>query len=148
MYSLVFFLSSRRRHTRCAVVTGVQTCALPISPCSPCLFRQQNGERTDVVEIDPRRLGHADRDIEAPVTFVNQTRFTAAECRRDGIGDLLHSQAVARDERPIELDVECWGTTDLVSIEATGPWYRLEYAPHIVGRLRHLVGTVAEEFEG
>src|SRR3546814_3784489 len=27
-----FFFSSRRRHTRCASVTGVQTCALPISP--------------------------------------------------------------------------------------------------------------------
>src|SRR3546814_4861577 len=28
---LLFFFSSRRRHTRCALVTGVQTCALPIS---------------------------------------------------------------------------------------------------------------------
>src|SRR3546814_3906541 len=28
---LIFFFSSRRRHTRCALVTGVQTCALPIS---------------------------------------------------------------------------------------------------------------------
>src|SRR3546814_1846747 len=27
---LSFFFSSRRRHTRCALVTGVQTCALPI----------------------------------------------------------------------------------------------------------------------
>src|SRR3546814_17926612 len=27
----VFFFSSRRRHTICALVTGVQTCALPIS---------------------------------------------------------------------------------------------------------------------
>src|SRR3546814_6102716 len=27
---LYFFFSSRRRHTRCALVTGVQTCALPI----------------------------------------------------------------------------------------------------------------------
>src|SRR3546814_9281779 len=27
---LMFVLSSRRRHTRCALVTGVQTCALPI----------------------------------------------------------------------------------------------------------------------
>src|SRR3546814_567926 len=27
---VVFFFSSRRRHTRCALVTGVQTCALPI----------------------------------------------------------------------------------------------------------------------
>src|SRR3546814_8901377 len=34
MCSLVFFFfSSRRRHTRCALVTGVQTCALPISEC-------------------------------------------------------------------------------------------------------------------
>src|SRR3546814_5071579 len=29
IYFFVFF-SSRRRHTRCALVTGVQTCALPI----------------------------------------------------------------------------------------------------------------------
>src|SRR3546814_2269366 len=27
---MLFFFSSRRRHTRCALVTGVQTCALPI----------------------------------------------------------------------------------------------------------------------
>src|SRR6188472_4585116 len=30
-YRLFFFFSSRRRHTRCETVTGVQTCALPIS---------------------------------------------------------------------------------------------------------------------
>src|SRR3546814_17505526 len=34
------FFSSRRRHTRCALVTGVQTCALPIWP--------REGERADV----------------------------------------------------------------------------------------------------
>src|SRR3546814_3367441 len=28
---MLFLFSSRRRHTRCALVTGVQTCALPIS---------------------------------------------------------------------------------------------------------------------
>src|SRR3546814_474687 len=33
LFGLFFFFSSRRRHTRCALVTGVQTCALPI-----CLF--------------------------------------------------------------------------------------------------------------
>src|SRR3546814_10629430 len=33
------FFSSRRRHTRCALVTGVQTCALPIS-------MQQRGYQT------------------------------------------------------------------------------------------------------
>src|SRR3546814_7198046 len=31
MCIIFFFFASRRRHTRCALVTGVQTCALPIS---------------------------------------------------------------------------------------------------------------------
>src|SRR3546814_10214354 len=35
---LFFFFSSRRRHTRCALVTGVQTCALPI--CAGRGFRR------------------------------------------------------------------------------------------------------------
>src|SRR6059058_493091 len=30
LVTIVFFFSSRRRHTRCRYVTGVQTCALPI----------------------------------------------------------------------------------------------------------------------
>src|SRR3546814_7620694 len=30
LFVVSFFFSSRRRHTRCALVTGVQTCALPI----------------------------------------------------------------------------------------------------------------------
>src|SRR3546814_9192611 len=34
-----FFFSSRRRHTRCALVTGVQTCALPISIAAFFAFR-------------------------------------------------------------------------------------------------------------
>src|SRR3546814_3340157 len=42
---LFFFFSSRRRHTRCALVTGVQTCALPISclshACLRCHFTGQ-----------------------------------------------------------------------------------------------------------
>src|SRR3546814_6405796 len=37
IYWLFFFFSSRRRHTRCALVTGVQTCALPISVGKPSL---------------------------------------------------------------------------------------------------------------
>src|SRR3546814_2289866 len=34
---LCFFFASRRRHTRCALVTGVQTCALPI-----CIITNDN----------------------------------------------------------------------------------------------------------
>src|SRR3546814_5228608 len=55
----VIFLSSRRRHRRCALVTGVQTCALPIllarEPRAPL---QQVG---DVVEMD-RQVGMAGPD--------------------------------------------------------------------------------------
>src|SRR3546814_4486364 len=38
----LFFFSSRRRHTRCALVTGVQTCALPISRA---VQQRVNGKR-------------------------------------------------------------------------------------------------------
>src|SRR3546814_9123000 len=46
-----FFFSSRRRHTRCALVTGVQTCALPISACAggeTILARLRARHRMDV----------------------------------------------------------------------------------------------------
>src|SRR3546814_3625918 len=39
----MLFFSSRRRHTRCALVTGVQTCALPISTVVPELERSGGG---------------------------------------------------------------------------------------------------------
>src|SRR3546814_397066 len=38
-----FFFSSRRRHTRCALVTGVQTCALPISDTKLARANGTNG---------------------------------------------------------------------------------------------------------
>src|SRR3546814_4935818 len=38
----VVFFSSRRRHTRCALVTGVQTCALPIlSPAASSVANER-----------------------------------------------------------------------------------------------------------
>src|SRR3546814_1872145 len=39
-FFVFFFFSIRRRHTRCALVTGVQTCALPI--CGRSLLNQAN----------------------------------------------------------------------------------------------------------
>src|SRR3546814_3268994 len=36
---VVCLFSSRRRHTRCALVTGVQTCALPIFAKALCALR-------------------------------------------------------------------------------------------------------------
>src|SRR3546814_7867609 len=45
--------SSRRRHTRCALVTGVQTCALPI-------YRRRFLDRL-VLALDPRHAQHGNR---------------------------------------------------------------------------------------
>src|SRR3546814_3059419 len=41
----ICFFSSRRRHTRCALVTGVQTCALPISCLLVAARRLARGSR-------------------------------------------------------------------------------------------------------
>src|SRR3546814_3089177 len=56
-----FFFSSRRRHTRCALVTGVQTCALPISVRRDRLAAVHGARVVDVSEI-----ASVDVDIFAP----------------------------------------------------------------------------------
>src|SRR3546814_949060 len=62
--TLNFFFSSRRRHTRCALVTGVQTCALPIltlvAPIGPRCRQagaalQEQGEGRSRNRCDRRR---------------------------------------------------------------------------------------------
>src|SRR3546814_15565855 len=50
----LFFFSSRRRHTRCALVTGVQTCALPILPVEAAdLFRVVRSETPVSQQTEP-----------------------------------------------------------------------------------------------
>src|SRR3546814_7032654 len=52
-----FFFSSRRRHTRCALVTGVQTCALPIYSARRATVRRTHGYEVqrDVAVLEVRR---------------------------------------------------------------------------------------------
>src|SRR3546814_4692325 len=67
----VFFFSSRRRHTRCALVTGVQTCALPILSISAAPVRHQ-GIAT------PRRTAMSHAPTLVPATELarrNRMRF-------------------------------------------------------------------------
>src|SRR3546814_8373299 len=77
LFLLFVFFSSRRRHTRCALVTGVQTCALPISDAVAA--QDRGGEIPDdhpatrVAEGHVLRLDHllagclALRDLHAHV---------------------------------------------------------------------------------
>src|SRR3546814_5021977 len=48
----IFFFSSRRRHTRCALVTGVQTCALPISLYDDAAESGAAATRDYVLQLD------------------------------------------------------------------------------------------------
>src|SRR3546814_3050453 len=77
---LYFFFSSRRRHTRCALVTGVQTCALPIYPVQDCLTGKPGTQITRVLGTDGRCHAKHDRvgalaaleksEVTGDVTFV------------------------------------------------------------------------------
>src|SRR3546814_11876721 len=73
-----FFFSSRRRHTRCALVTGVQTCALPIynpdaeadlAPLDDGLTNADpaiKGALEDKIMVDPALTGQSNRNALGP----------------------------------------------------------------------------------
>src|SRR3546814_11831061 len=72
------FFSSRRRHTRCALVTGVQTCALPICDfdawLSATLLDTSPAERTEHLRRWDRapsaRVAHPAEDHLIPLMVV------------------------------------------------------------------------------
>src|SRR3546814_7410442 len=88
---LLFFFSSRRRHTRCALVTGVQTCALPISlactgngyhrggagvPLEGVTRMPYDGffaDGTDSLEMLDRMLANPSSGLAAPAAFIVET---------------------------------------------------------------------------
>src|SRR3546814_3998945 len=87
MYGLscvYLFFSSRRRHTRCALVAGVQTCALPISstwtlPSSYQQFARQLarlsvGLSTIHMEQRSRGMRSATRSLEVRSTLMKSMR--------------------------------------------------------------------------
>src|SRR3546814_8132158 len=53
----LFFFSSRRRHTRCALVTGVQTCALPISASAVRHIQILGRRGPHQIAMTPKELG-------------------------------------------------------------------------------------------
>src|SRR3546814_9462716 len=85
-----FFFSSRRRHTRCALVTGVQTCALPI--CNDQLlpirqlelFKQRSQVVADSTLSDSdkqAKLAALDADLEKLATRMrSEERSVGKEC--------------------------------------------------------------------
>src|SRR3546814_3644725 len=91
MYMLRFFLSSRRRHTRCALVTGVQTCALPIyaTPEQIAEWRKEQGipekpEDYDLKFDNGLVIGEADKPLVAEflkASHATNVKIGRASCR-------------------------------------------------------------------
>src|SRR3546814_459401 len=77
-----FFFSSRRRHTRCALVTGVQTCALPIS-----LVKYEDGEQNYI--LAPQRLAVGDKVIAGKKVDVKPGN--AMELSQMPVGTIIHN---------------------------------------------------------
>src|SRR3546814_5634052 len=81
----VFFFSSRRRHTRCALVTGVQTCALPISS-KRARYSDQADEAADAVWVNDtassRISSRAFSEDCAFLTTIASTDLTASAIDR------------------------------------------------------------------
>src|SRR3546814_2077781 len=81
-----FFFSSRRRHTRCALVTGVQTCALPISLPQRTAPRPNGGHASrhfGVTSLCPAAIVHAMflRFLPARLTLLAAAGATAAPAK-------------------------------------------------------------------
>src|SRR3546814_14312667 len=88
---MFFFFSSRRRHTRCALVTGVQTCALPIT----CRFDQVSG-----VFHSAHQFLADDQLLDLRSAFVNAEDTHIAEEALDR--GLAHIAGAAMDlDRPV-----------------------------------------------
>src|SRR3546814_7902948 len=77
-----FFFSSRRRHTRCALVTGVQTCALPILCGSAETERlRQARERQRQRDAEARRSTYSSSSSYGGTSSSSSSEIGRASCR-------------------------------------------------------------------
>src|SRR3546814_4531438 len=86
---LFFFFSSRRRHTRCALVTGVQTCALPISKLA-----QRTGLTAHLGCLESNMVTYLIKEGSEPDVFTREGIQLEAYC--SGIGKVLLAHQIGR----------------------------------------------------
>src|SRR3546814_15781824 len=96
MYMLCFFFSSRRRHTRCALVTGVQTCALPIYEPTGALDSKTGEELLGLF----KRL----RDAAHTVVLITHDAELAAHADRTFV---MHDGELHAQEKPGPSSTSC-----------------------------------------
>src|SRR3546814_15203487 len=85
-----FFCSSRRRHTRCALVTGVQTCALPIFRGALAATARMTPSRTTAAPTgtSSARAASAAASSAARIGWVMFATIEGAIARSGGRGSL------------------------------------------------------------
>src|SRR3546814_4675033 len=83
MIDCCFFFSSRRRHTRCALVTGVQTCALPICRLQRAADEAVKSRHRTSSSEEKIREGGDDEDAGGGNPELRQPRRSGREDRRD-----------------------------------------------------------------
>src|SRR3546814_7728897 len=77
---MLFFFSSRRRHTCCALVTGVQTCALPIYFFNALSLFFPDGERFFIHAVRHYRAQIVEPQLQQAVTaFIGQEAMHGRE---------------------------------------------------------------------
>src|SRR3546814_5418807 len=92
-----FFFSSRRRHTRCALVTGVQTCALPILQAIDA--REAEGQKLENRLIRIEKMQIAGASVNGSIASIT-LRFEAdiAAVTRDREGNVIAGSMTDRSE--------------------------------------------------
>src|SRR3546814_16450954 len=106
--SFLILVSSRRRHTRCALVTGVQTCALPISAArAGRTWPPTTASSTDPYPRHLRGNGHGrSREpvratIAVPGTAPDRRRSIHRQGKIHDIRHLLHRRPTGGFARPV-----------------------------------------------
>src|SRR3546814_21062043 len=125
MNVLYFFFSSRRRHTRCALVTGVQTCALPITwlaagggsqrrSTSPAVSRSRMRWVSTLALITGKATRRSEKrrspvlrhrricKVQRPSRTCNGSRTGVTVIGKSGGGRLIGQRAAERQHRPDE----------------------------------------------
>src|SRR3546814_6329952 len=117
---MFFVFSSRRRHTRCALVTGVQTCALPIScagwrPATHANAECADHERRSAggMTMLKKDFGLSVKDVSDEGTFEGYASTFGGS--PDSYGDVVlpgaFAESLVRHQREGTMPLLLWGHT-------------------------------------
>src|SRR3546814_1464567 len=110
-----FLFSSRRRHTRCALVTGVQTCALPI--LTPALAGVERLLLISSSEVGQREAQH---------------RAVIEAAKAAGVEFLAYTSILHADTNPLDLAVEHRRSEERRGGKECGRTFRSRWSPNLL----------------